>query len=127
MEFCGTKQVVRMGYTWNAYRNLVRNLLGISPLEKARRRSEDNIRMYFTRTNCEGARWMGLTEIRVQWHPPMLAVLHFSVLLSQRLSALYTPLFGLGHTFIEQNFNKCTVYAIVSPLSTISFITLPPF
>jgi hypothetical protein len=34
-------------------------------------------------------------------------------------SAVNASLFERGHTFIEQNSNKCTVHAIVSPLSTI--------
>jgi hypothetical protein len=77
MEFCETKQMVIMGHTRNAYRNVVRNLLGISQLVKAKRRSEDNIRMHFMRTNCDGARWTGLTEVRVQWQAPLLALLNF--------------------------------------------------
>lgn len=54
-----------------------------------------------------------------------LVVLKFWVLLSQYLFTIYTSPFERSHTFIEQNFNKCTVYAIVSPLSTIhSFATI---
>jgi hypothetical protein len=127
MDFWGTEQVARMRCKRNAYRILVENLLAKSPLKKVRRRREDNIRVYFTRTDCEGARWMGLTRVRVQGQTLMLAMLNFWVLLLQRLFVLYVPLSELGHTFIEQNFNKCTVHAIAFPLSTIWFVTFPSF
>jgi hypothetical protein len=49
------------------YRILVGSPEGKRPLERPRRRWEDNIEMDLRETGIDGANWIRLTQERVQW------------------------------------------------------------
>jgi hypothetical protein len=51
----------------NAYKVSVGKLERKGPLERPRRRWEDNIRMYLKEIGWEGVDWIQLAQNRVQW------------------------------------------------------------
>jgi len=59
--------VVHMGKMRNAYKILVRKLIGKKPLRRPRHRWEGNIRMDLRETGWEGVDWMHLAQDRDQW------------------------------------------------------------
>jgi hypothetical protein len=62
-----TEHVARMGEKRTAYRLLVRNREGKSPLGRPRRRCVDNIRMDLVEIGWVGVHWIGLTQDRYRW------------------------------------------------------------
>jgi hypothetical protein len=50
------------------YRVLVGRLEGKRPLERPRRRWEDNIKIDLRVIGIDGANWIHLAQERVQWH-----------------------------------------------------------
>jgi hypothetical protein len=61
------RHVACTGEMRNAYKILVGNPEGKSPLGRPRRRWEDNIRMYLTETGWEAVDWINLGQDREQW------------------------------------------------------------
>jgi hypothetical protein len=59
--------VARMGEGRGAYRVLVGRPEGKRPLERPRRRWEDNIKMDLGEIGIDGANWIRLAQDRVQW------------------------------------------------------------
>jgi hypothetical protein len=75
-----------MGGTCNAdgeergvYGALVGKPEGKSPLERPRRRWEDNIRMIFQEVGCGGVDWIGLAQDRDRWRVIVNAVMNLRV------------------------------------------------
>jgi hypothetical protein len=56
--------VARMGERRGAYRALVGKSEGRRPLERPRRRWEDNIKMNLRKVGCGGADWVDLAQDR---------------------------------------------------------------
>jgi hypothetical protein len=56
-----------MGKMRNAYKILVRKLIGKKPHRRPRHRWEGNIRMDLRETGWEGVDWMHLAKERDQW------------------------------------------------------------
>jgi hypothetical protein len=56
-----------MGEGRGVYRVLVESPEGKRPLERPRRRWEDNIKMDFREIRIDGANWIRLAQDRVQW------------------------------------------------------------
>jgi hypothetical protein len=59
--------VARTGEGRGVYRVLVGRPEGKKPLERPRRRWEDNIKMDLRETGVDGANWIQLAQDRVQW------------------------------------------------------------
>jgi hypothetical protein len=59
--------VARMGERRGVYRVLVGRPEGKRPLERPRRRWEDNIKMDLREVGIDGANWIQLAQDRVQW------------------------------------------------------------
>jgi hypothetical protein len=59
------RHVARMGEGRGAYRVLVGTPKGKRPLERSRRRWEDNIKMGLSETGIDGANWIRLAQDRV--------------------------------------------------------------
>jgi hypothetical protein len=59
--------VARMGEARGIYRVLVGRPESKRPLERPRRRWEDNIKMDLRETGIDGANWIQLAQDRVQW------------------------------------------------------------
>jgi hypothetical protein len=62
-----------------AYRVLVRRSKGKRPLERPRRRWEDNIKMGLREIGIGGANWIQLAQDRVQWRACMNTVMNLRV------------------------------------------------
>jgi hypothetical protein len=63
----------------NAYRILVGNPEGKSPLERARRRWVDNIKMDLREIGWDGVGWIDLPQDREQWRALLNAVMNLRV------------------------------------------------
>jgi hypothetical protein len=59
--------VARMGEGRCIYRVLVGRPESKRPVERPRRRWEDNIKMYLRKIGIDGAKWIQLAQGRVQW------------------------------------------------------------
>jgi hypothetical protein len=68
-----------MGTKRHAYRILVGTPEGKRPLEKSRRRWEDNIRMDLREIGWGGMDWIDLAQVRDQWKALVNAVMNLRV------------------------------------------------
>jgi hypothetical protein len=68
-----------MGEGRGVYRVLVGRPKGKRPLGRARRRWEDNIKMYLRETGINGSIWIQLAQDRVQWRACMNTVMNLRV------------------------------------------------
>ena len=59
--------VARVGEGRGVYRVLVGKPEGKRPLGRARRRWEDNIKMYLQEVGCGGVNWIELAQDRDRW------------------------------------------------------------
>jgi hypothetical protein len=71
--------VARMGEKRNAYRILVGNPEGKSPLGRPRRRWVDNIKMDIRETGWDGGDWIDLAQDRDQWKALVNVVMNLRV------------------------------------------------
>jgi hypothetical protein len=71
--------VARMGEGRGAYRVLVGRPEGKRPLERPRRRWEDNIKMDLGEIGFDGANWIRLAQDRVQWRAFVNTVMNLRV------------------------------------------------
>jgi hypothetical protein len=71
--------VVRMGEGRGVYRVLVGRPGGKGPLERPRRRWEDNIKLDLRELGIDGANWVRLAQDRVQWQDFVSAVMNLRV------------------------------------------------
>jgi hypothetical protein len=71
--------VTRMGERRGLYRVLVGKTMGNSPLERPRRRWEDNIKMDLQEVGCGGMDWIEHTQDRDKWRGLVNAVMNFWV------------------------------------------------
>jgi hypothetical protein len=69
--------VARMGRI--VYRVLVGRLEGMRPLERPRRRWEDNIKMDLREIEIDGANWIRLSQNKVQWRAFVKTAMTFRV------------------------------------------------
>jgi hypothetical protein len=60
----------------NVYRSSVRKPEGKRPLERARHRWEDNIKMNLKEIGCENMDWIHLGEDRVRWQAVVEKLMH---------------------------------------------------
>ena len=63
----------------NAYRVLVGKPEGNGPLEKPRRRWEDNTKMTFREVGCDAGDWKDLAQDRDQWRYYVRAVMNLRI------------------------------------------------
>ena len=63
----------------NVYRILVENPEGKRPLERPKRRWEDNIKMDLQEVGCGSMDWIELAQDRDRWRTLMNAVMNFRV------------------------------------------------
>jgi hypothetical protein len=63
----GGRVEVYIGFWWGHLR------------ERARRRWEDNIKMYLQEVGCEGMDWIDLAQDRDRWRAPVNAVMNLRV------------------------------------------------
>ena len=68
-----------MGEGRGVYRDLVGKREGKRPLERSRRRWEDNIKMDLQEMGCEGMEWFGLVQGRGSWRVLVNAVMNIRV------------------------------------------------
>jgi hypothetical protein len=68
-----------MGEGRGVYRVLVERPKGQRPLERPRRRWEDNIKMDFREIGIDGATWIRLAQERVQWQTFVRKVMNIPV------------------------------------------------
>jgi hypothetical protein len=68
-----------MGERGGAYRALVGRAEGKRPLERPRRRWEDNIKMDLREIGIDGANWIRLAQDRVQWRAFVNTVMNLRV------------------------------------------------
>ncbi|KAJ4441021.1 hypothetical protein ANN_10870 [Periplaneta americana] len=68
--------VARMGESRNAYRVLVGRPAGKRPLERPRRRWEDNIKMELREVGYDGRDWINLAQDRDQWRAYVRAAMN---------------------------------------------------
>jgi hypothetical protein len=68
-----------MGEGGGVYRILVGKSEGKRPLERPRRRWEDNIKLELTEIGIDGANWIRLAQDRVQWRASVNTVMNFRV------------------------------------------------
>ena len=59
----------------NAYRNLVGKPEGKRPLERARRKWEDNNKMDLREMGCDAGDWIDIFQDRDQWRPYIRTVI----------------------------------------------------
>jgi hypothetical protein len=71
--------LVRIGEGRDMYRVLVGNPEGKRPLEKPRRRWEDNIKMDLLEVECGGMDWIVLAQDTDKWRALVNAVMNFRV------------------------------------------------
>jgi hypothetical protein len=71
--------VARMGERRGAYRVLVGRPEGKRPVERPRRRWEDNIKMDLGEIGIDGANWIRLAQDRVQWRDFVNTVMNLRV------------------------------------------------
>jgi hypothetical protein len=71
--------VARMGEGRGVYRVLVGRPEGKRPLERPKRRWEDNIKMDLRETGIDGANWIQLTQDRIQWQALVSTVMNLRV------------------------------------------------
>jgi hypothetical protein len=71
--------VARMGEGRGAYRVLVGRPEGKRPLGRPRRRWEDNIKMDLGEIGTDGANWIRLAQVRVQWRAFVNTVMNIRV------------------------------------------------
>jgi len=71
--------VARMGEGRGVYRVLVGKSEGKSPLERPRRRWEDNIKMYLQEVGGGCEDWMELAQDRDRWRALVSAVMNLRV------------------------------------------------
>jgi len=71
--------VARTGEKRGSYRVLVRKPEGKRPLEKPRRRWEDNIKMDFQEVGCGGMDWIELVQDRDRWRACVSTVMNLRV------------------------------------------------
>jgi hypothetical protein len=71
--------VARIGARKGAYRVLVGIPEGKRPLERPRRRWEDNIKMDLREIGIDGANWICLVQGRVQWRAFVNTVMNLRV------------------------------------------------
>jgi len=69
------RYVARIGEMRNAYKILVRRLVGKRHLGRPKCRQENNIRMTLTETGWEGVDWIYLAQDREQWQALVLTVM----------------------------------------------------
>jgi hypothetical protein len=72
-------QVARMGEGRGVYRLLVGRPEGKRPLERPRRRWEDNIKMDLREIGIDGGNWIQLAQDRVQWRTCVNTVMNLRV------------------------------------------------
>jgi hypothetical protein len=77
MKWAG--HVARMGEGRGVYRVLVGRPEGKRPLERPRRRWEDNIKMVLNEIGIDGANWIQLAQDRVQWRACVSTVMNLRV------------------------------------------------
>jgi hypothetical protein len=75
----GAGHLARMGEGRGVYRVLVGRPDDRRPLGRPRHRWEDNIKMDLRETKIDGAKWIRLTEDRVQWRAFVSTVMNFRV------------------------------------------------
>ena len=68
-----------MGERRGVYRVLVGKPEGKRPLGRARRRWEDNIKMYLQEVGCGGVNWIELAQDRDRWRALVNAVMNLRV------------------------------------------------
>jgi hypothetical protein len=61
------------------YRVLIWRPKGKRPLERPRRRWEDNIKMYLREIGIDGAKWVQLAQDRVKWRACVNTVMNLRV------------------------------------------------
>jgi hypothetical protein len=71
--------VARMGDGRGVYRILVGRTESRRPLERPRRRWEDNIKMDLRETGIDGTNWIWLAQDGVQWRALVNTVINFRV------------------------------------------------
>ena len=71
--------VVHKGERRGVYRVLVGKPEGKRPLERARRRWEDNIKMDLQEVGCGGMDWIDLVQDRDRWRALVNVVMNFRV------------------------------------------------
>jgi hypothetical protein len=71
--------VARMGEGRGVYRFLVRRAEGKRPLGRPRCRWEDNIKMDLGEIGIDGANWIRLAQVRVQWKAFVNTVMNLRV------------------------------------------------
>jgi hypothetical protein len=71
--------VARMGEGRGAYKVLVGRPEGKRPLERPRRRWEDNIKMNLREIGIDGANWIRLAQDRVRWRAFVNTVMNLRV------------------------------------------------
>jgi hypothetical protein len=68
-----------MGERRGVYRVLVGKPEGKGPLNRPRRRWEDNIKMDLEEVGCEGIDWIELAQDRDRWRALLNAVMNYRV------------------------------------------------
>ena len=74
-----TGHVARMGKRKGVYRVLVGKPEGKRPLERPRRRWEDNIKMDLQEVGCGSMDWIELAQDRGRWRALVTAVMNLRV------------------------------------------------
>jgi hypothetical protein len=72
--------VARMGEEREVYKVLVKKLEGRRPLEKPRRRWEDEIRMHLGKTGWGSVEWIQLAQDRDRWRAVVNTAMNLRVL-----------------------------------------------
>jgi hypothetical protein len=74
-----TGHAARMGERGGVYRVLVGKIAGKRPLGRPRSRWEDNIKLDLSEIGINGANWIWLTQVRVQWRTFVNTVMNLQV------------------------------------------------